>query len=134
MTKQELFTAVSAVIAAGLDADYWTEQLAKQQAAFNTALGDILARLPGVKVDDLTADNTNVLYAIAEQSVYLLRNYGSQTSGTAVTSESVDGLAVAYGVIGKSDGIISPRAMAYLDAAIAEIRAGKAANVRFVRG
>jgi len=37
-------------------------------------------------------------------------------------------------VIGKSDGIISPRAMAYLDAAIAEIRAGKAANVRFVRG
>jgi hypothetical protein len=134
MTKQEIFAAVSAVISAGLDADYWAEQQTRQEAAFNTALGDILARLPGVKADDLTADNTNVLYAIAEQAVYLLRNYGSQTSGTAVTSESVDGLAVAYGVIGKSDGIISPRAMAYLDAAIAEIRAGKAANVRFVRG
>ena len=134
MTTQELFTAVSDVISAGLDADYWAEQQTRQEAAFNTAVGDILARLPGVKVDDLTSDNGNVLYAIAEQAVYLLRNYGSQTSGTAVTSESVDGLAVAYGVIGKSDGIISPRAMAYLDAAIAEIRAGKAANVRFVRG
>ena len=134
MTRDELFAAVSAVISAGLDADYWTEQLERQNAAFNTSAGDIFARLPGVMMDDITANDTNVIHAIAEQAVYLLRNYGQQTTGQAVSSESVDGLAVAYGVIGKSDGIISPRALAYLDYALAEIRANGAAKIRFVRG
>lgn len=133
-TEFDLFTAVSAVLLAGLDADYWSENVTKQNAAFNTATGDILARLQGVKVDDITENDTNIIYAIAEQSVYLLRNYGDQTTGQAVSSESVDGLAIAYGVMGKSDGIISPRALAYLEQAIAENRAKSAAKIRFVRG
>lgn len=135
-TVFDLFTAVSEVISGGLDAEYWTEQEAKQKAAFNTACGDIFARLPGVKPEDVSYDQTNIIYAIAEQAVYLLRHYGEQTTGQQKASESVDGLSIAYSslVTTNADGIISPRALAYLQAAIAENRALKAAKIRFVRG
>lgn len=136
-TEFDLFTAVSSVIAAGLDAEYWTEQETKQRAAFNTACGDIFARLPGVKPEDVSYDQTNIIYAIAEQAVYLLRHYREQTTGQQKASESVDGLSIAYSSFvstANADGIISPRALAYLEAAIAENRGAKASKIRFVRG
>ena len=135
-TGFDLFTAVSTVLLAGLDADYWSENVTKQNAAFHTACGDIFARLSGVKPEDVTEEKTNIIYAIAEQAVYLLRHYGEQTTGQQKASESVDGLSIAYSslVTTNADGIISPRALAYLQAAIAENRGLKAAKIRFVRG
>jgi len=134
-TVFDLFTAVSAVISQGLDADYWMEQEAKQKAAFNTACGDIFARLPGVKPEDVSYDQTNIIYAIAEQAVYLLRHYGEQTTGQQKASESVDGLSISYSsLVSSTDGILSPRALAYLEQAKAELKRAKILGIRFNRG
>ena len=136
MTTEDLFAAVSAVVSAGMDAEYWTNQEAKRQAAFNTATGDILARLPGVTVEDITESSTNIIHAIAEQSVYLLRHYKEQTTGQQKVSESVDGVSMTYSnlVSTSTDGVISPRALAYLENAKKELKRAAFASLRFVRG
>ena len=134
MTREELYTAVRAVIEGSLDADFWTENAAKQTAALNSASNDILSRVPSVTLADLTADNSNIICAVAEQAVYLLRTHDAHADGTEVASESVDGVSMTYAHLGGSDGIISPRALAYLEQAQAEAKRAAMKKVRFIRG
>lgn len=135
MTDAELFNAVSNVLHAGLDADFWRSNSAKQTAAYNTAKNDIFARVSGLTLDKITPENTNVVLAIAEQAVWLLRNYEQQTTGQKVASESVDGASTTYADITLGgDGIISPRALAYLDQIKADMKRAAICNVRFIRG
>ena len=136
MTDAELKTAVFAAISAGLDAEYWASQQSKQDAAYNTAKNDIFARIAGLKVADVSADDTNVILAIAEQSLWLLRNYASTTDQvSAILSESVDGISRSYAASAETqNGTLSPRALAYLQQAIEEHRSLSIKNFRFVRG
>lgn len=135
MTDSEFFNAVSGVISSGLDADFWLENALKQHAAYASAKNDIFARVPGLSLDDLTPASTNVICAVAEQAVWLLRNYKEQSSGKKLVSESVDGASSTYADITTGgDGIISPRALAYLDGIKAEMKRAAIANIRFNRG
>jgi len=135
MTDSELKNAVFSAISAGLDAEFWADNALKQTAAYNSAKNDVFARVSGLSLDAITPGiQTPVVMAIAEQALYLLRNYAEQSTGQAVASESVDGLAVAYGVINKSDGILSPRALAYLDNIKTEMKRAAISGIRFNRG
>lgn len=134
MTREELYTAVRAVIEGGLDAAFWTENAEKQTAALNSASNDILSSVPSVKLDDLTADNSNIICAVAEQAVYLLRTHDDHATGTMLAAESTDGVSMTYSLLGHSDGVISPRALAYLEQAQAEAKRAVVAKVRFIRG
>jgi len=68
--------------------------------------------------------------AIAEQAVFLARNYGTTiTEGKVVTSESVSGLSVGYTIIGNS--VIASRAEQFIEKAK---RAALGASCRISRG
>lgn len=136
MTDTELKTAVFGAIAAGLDAEYWTSQQTRQNAAYNTAKNDIFARIAGLKVEDVASDDTNVICAIAEQAIWLLRNYASTTDQvSAILSESVDGISRSYSASAESqNGTLAPRALLYLQQAIEEHRSLSIKKFRFVRG
>ena len=134
MTREELFAAARTVIERGMDADFWTNNAAKQSAALNAAADDILSRIPAVPLADLTAANSNIICAVAEQAVYLLRTHDDHATGTMLAAESTDGVSMTYSLLGHSDGVISPRALAYLEQAQAEAKRRAVKNVRFIRG
>ncbi|MBO4620363.1 MAG: hypothetical protein J5654_09670 [Victivallales bacterium] len=118
MTDAEILTAVNAIFDTHLDGEYWAGlENTRKTAAVKTATLDILARVAWLSQEDIAA-NSPALYAIAEQAVYLSRNYADQTSGKVITSESVEGLSVGYTLVGGTSkwGIgLSPRAEAYLN-------------------
>jgi hypothetical protein len=137
MTESEFFNAVSGVLSSGLDADYWTDNALKQNAAYNAAKNDIFARVPGLTLDKITSESWNVICAVAEQAVWLLRHHAEQTTGKKIASESVDGASTTYADITSTsggDGIVSPRALAYLEQAKAEMKRAAISKIRFVRG
>ena len=51
-----------------------------------------------------------------------------------LAAESTDGVSMTYSLLGHSDGVISPRALAYLEQAQAEAKRAAVKNVRFIRG
>ena len=132
MTGAEITEAVNAVMAAHLDAAFWAgQESARTAAAVNMATGDVLAKLPGLTADKITDATGPVICAIAEQSVYLLRNYDAQTEGKVVTGEGVQGLSVSYTLIGDAANVgLAPRAATYLQQAKRQAM-GK---LRFSRG
>ena len=136
MTDAELLTTVTAIMSNHLDKTYWTGLDSDTKvAAVEMAKGDVLARLPGqtlAAINNETAQGNPVVLAMAEQAVYLARNYGQQVNGKVVTSEAVEGLSVGYTIIGKAETLgFSARAEAYLQQAI---RANRARGIRFTRG
>ena len=133
MTGAEIAEAVNAAMAAHLDAAFWARQeSARTAAAVNMATGDVLAKLPGLTADKITDATGPVICAIAEQSVYLLRNYDAQTEGKVVTSEGVEGLSVGYTLIGDAGNVgFAPRAMTFIMQAKQALRGKK---MRFNRG
>lgn len=136
MTDNELETAIVSAMSTHLDAAYWGTIAAESKtAAINMAKFDVLSRIPGETIDAISATGATgnpVVLAILEQAVYLLRNYGEQTSGKVITSESVEGLSVGYTLIGDSSKIgFSERAAQYV--ALAKHQA-RAKGIRFSRG
>lgn len=133
MTEDEILTSADEWLSSGLDAAYWASlDAGTKAAAVRTATQDVLARLPGMTEERLSGAKSAAVLAIAEQAVYLARNYGAQTAGKVITSESVSGISVGYTLIGDGkDAGISPRALSYLKAAR---RAALCAGLRFQRG
>lgn len=134
MTDAELLAAVSACIASGLDAAYWASQSATQAAACRMAAGDIFARLSGVSQETVTDTAGSLISAIAEQAVFLLRTHEERAEGKVITGESVEGLSASYTLLGgaNADGVLAPRAAAYLERAKKALRAS--GKFRFGRG
>lgn len=134
MTDAEILEQLNEIFASHLDADYWASQTdGRKAAAAKTATMDILARVPWLAQDDIEAGSA-ALYAIAEQAVYLSRNYSEQTGGKVITSESVEGLSVGYTLVGGAGkwGLgLSPRAEAYLEQLQ---KSRKTIGIRFSRG
>lgn len=134
MNDSEILESLDEIFQTHLDSDFWAGlEKSKKEACAKTATMDILARAPWMTEDDI-GDYPVSLYAIAEQAVWLARNYSEQTGGKIVTSESVEGLSVGYTLVGGASkwGVgIAPRAEAYLD----RLQKGrKAAGIRFTRG
>lgn len=130
MTEAELADAVNAYFASHLDAAFWGGlSAAAKDGAVAMAQSDILAELPGVTLADIST-GCFALKAIAEQAVYLARNYDRMTEGKVLTSESVEGLSEGYTLINSKVGL-SFRAEAFLKRAKS---AFSGATLRVVRG
>lgn len=133
MTFAELTGVIDDILRNSLDAAYWAAVAGPtQNAAINMATKDILARLPGVRLDDVPSSTDGpVVNAIAEQTVYLLRTHDEQAEGKVVTGEGVQGLSVSYTLIGDAANVgLAPRAATYLQQAKRQAM-GK---LRFSRG
>lgn len=130
MTGAELSAAVDRYFETHLDAEFWTGlSLAAKSGAVAMALDDVLSELPGMMLDDLTA-NSYAVKAIAEQAVYLARNYESMNEGKVLTSESVEGISEGYTIVSGKVGL-SFRAEAFIKRAKSAYLGG---SVRVVRG
>lgn len=109
MTQQELETAVDAYFDAHLDKTFWAGLSAdKRSASVAMALSDVLSLIDGLTPDKITSGSVAVK-ALAEQAVFLARNYDNLTEGKVVTSEGVEGVSTGYTLIG--DMAVAFRAM-----------------------
>ena len=110
MTQEELITAVDGYFNRHLDKKYWNELPEDTRAgAVEMAFNDVAGQIPGLKMANLTADAIAV-HAIAEQAVFLVRNYDSIAEGKITTSESAEGVSAGYTLLGSASFGISPRA------------------------
>ncbi len=129
MTFAELQTSVNSYFAVHMDASYWAglDDTAKANAT-STALSDILAAVGLADVSEI-ADATPAAKAVAEQAVYLSRNYAEIATGKATTSEGLGDLSASYTLLSDaSKWGISPRAQSFIKQAKA-LR-----GFRFARG
>lgn len=127
MNDTELLAAVDSYFAAHLDAAFWSGRSAPDKnAAVTMAKNQVLAELNLSAVPDQIP---NVIFAIAEQAVFLAHNYDSMKEGKVVTGESVGDLSVSYSLLAGSG--ISTFARFFLDTAK---RAVSPALVRIGRG
>ena len=130
MTGAELALAVDNYFAEHLDAVFWGGlSSASRTGAIAMACNDVLGELPGVVLDDLS-ETDYAVKAIAEQAVYLARNYESLNEGKVLTSESVEGLSEGYTLVSSKVGM-SFRAEAFIKRAKSAYSGG---SVRVSRG
>ncbi len=131
MTQEELITAVDGYFDRHLDKKYWNEQPEETRAgAVAMAFNDVSAQISGLRMENLSADAVAV-NAIAEQAVFLVRNYESISEGKITTSESVEGVSAGYTLLGSVSFGISPRAASLIQYAK---RLYCANSARIVRG
>ena len=130
MTKEELFAAVDDYFLYHLDSNFWSN-LPKEskEAAISMAINDVLSELIGLSISKISAGSF-AFKAIAEQAVFLARNYESMAEGKVVTSESVEGLNTGYTLISEKFGI-SFRALSFIKRAKSLVNGG---SVRISRG
>lgn len=130
MTAEELTASVDAYLAKHLDAAFWASlDAARRTAAIAMAEFDIFAELPDATLENRKADSFTAK-AIAEQAVFLARNYENINEGKVVTSENVGGVSQGYTLIGDRPGL-SFRAAAFIKRAKAAIAGG---SMRVSRG
>ncbi|MCD8295003.1 MAG: hypothetical protein LUE27_07165 [Clostridia bacterium] len=130
MTADELYGAVDAYLSSHLDASYWSGlDESARSGAVAMAEFDILAELPGISLDGIGAGSFACM-AIAEQAVYLARNYENLSEGRIVTSESVGDVSEGYTVVSDNLGL-SFRAAAFIKRAKSELTGG---SIRIARG
>lgn len=131
MNKVELESAIDVYFSNHLDKAYW-ESLAvdTRSACVVMALGDIGAIVTGLTIDRIQSADSATVKAVAEQAVFLSRNYGDISEGKIATSESVEGVSTGYSLIGSSF-LISPRAEIFIKQAKREITGN---SVRISRG
>lgn len=113
MTSDELIASVDAYFEVHLDSAYWVGLTSDvRSAAVTMALSDILAELPWMTLDDILSGSYPAK-AIAEQAVFLARNYESLIENKVVSSEGIDGISTSYSLIGNNPGM-SYRASMYV--------------------
>ena len=112
MTMQELETSVDEYFNFHLDKTFWIGLSSeKRSASVGMALSDVLAMIDGLVLDKIVSGSM-VFKAIAEQAVFLARNYELLVEGKVVTSEGVEGISTGYTLIG--DMVVSYRAVPYI--------------------
>ena len=130
MTGTDLASAVDRYFETHLDSAFWSGLTsAAKTGAVAMACNDVLSELPGVVLDDLSND-TYAVKAIAEQAVYLARNYENINEGKVLTSESVEGLSEGYTLVSSKVGL-SFRAESFIKRAKSAYFGG---SVRVFRG
>ena len=130
MTYEEFFSAVDQYFVNHLDAKFWSElPVESRHAAANMAVDDVLSELAGVTRERIIA-GSYTFKAVAEQAVFLARNYESMTEGKVVTSEGLEGLSTGYTLISDKFGI-APRAASFIKRAKTLTNGG---SMRIMRG
>lgn len=130
MNIDELGEMVDQYFSVHLDRVYWQGlDKATRAGAVQMAVNDIAVAIPGISLEALGAIAPAV-NAIAEQAVYLARNYARQTFGRVVTGEGVDGISNSYALLGDNPGI-SFRAEPFIKEAKRLVRGN---SVRIARG
>ena len=130
MTIEELATLVDQYFALHLDSSYWGQlSIDIKMGAISMASSDIFALVPRLSMDTIQSGSA-AIKAIAEQAVFLSRNYDQIQEGKVLTSESVEGISAGYTLIGSSFGL-SSRASSYIDQAKRE---NMGSTIRIVRG
>lgn len=130
MTSDELFNHIEAYFDIHLDSTFWKSlPVESRQAAVSMALDDVLSELPGATLKKISL-NSYTFKAVAEQAVFLARNYESMTEGKVVTSESVEGLSTGYTLISDKFGI-GNRAASFINRAKTLTNGG---SMRIMRG
>lgn len=130
MELEEIRTAVDGYFSVHLDAGYWNNLDAQTRlSAVTMAISDICSVVQGLTLDRITPESP-AINAIAEQAVYLVRNYETIAEGKVATSESAEGISTGYTLINSSFGI-SPRAEAFTNQLKRLFYAG---TVRIARG
>ena len=110
MTQEELITAVDGYFDRHLDKAYWHSLPEETRAgAVVMAYNDVAGQIAGLSMDKITSDAV-VINAIAEQAVFLVRNYDSIAEGKITTSESTEGVSAGYTLLGSVSFGIAPRA------------------------
>jgi hypothetical protein len=130
MILDELITEVDSYFNTHLDSSFWKAlPVESRQAAVSMALDDVLSELPGATLRKMCS-GSYTFKAVAEQAVFLARNYESMTEGKVVTSESVEGLSTGYTLISDKFGI-GNRAASFINRAKTLTNGG---FMRIVRG
>lgn len=123
MTREELIQAVDTYFLTHLDKSFWAGLASdSREAAVSMALDDILSELPGVTLEGMKTGSF-AFKAVAEQAVYLARNYESLSEGKVITGEGAEGVNASYTLINANAGI-SFRAAAYIQRAKSAITGG----------
>ena len=105
MTSDELIASVDAYFEVHLDSAYWAGLTSNvRSAAVTMAMSDILSELPWMCIGDIIPGSYPAM-AIAEQAVFLARNYESLIENKVVSSEGIDGISTSYSLIGNNPGI-----------------------------
>lgn len=123
MNDTEISTAVETYFSNHLDATYWAGLSSDVKAqAVSMAKSDVAAELPAsFRFDTLPDPETETVRpsksdfavgAIAEQAVFLARNYSSQTNGRVVQSQTLGELSQTFKYL--SDGTLAPRAVNFI--------------------
>lgn len=131
MTNGELVAEIGEYLHSHLDNGFWygLDEETRSAGVF-TAFSDVCVRIPGLTLENLQK-GSNAVKAIAEQAVFLVRNYADLTAGKIATSEGVEGISTGYTLLNGADAGFSPRAASFVQLAKREARAG---GVRFTRG
>lgn len=100
MNLIELRQKVDDYLTSHMDAAFWhSRSEAEKTAALTMSKNLVCAELCRAAVDDSIPE---AIYAIAEQAVYLARNYETMREGKIVTSEGVGDLSVGYTLLAGS--------------------------------
>eukprot|EP00831_Metopus_contortus_P078330 TRINITY_DN7555_c0_g1_i4.p1 TRINITY_DN7555_c0_g1~~TRINITY_DN7555_c0_g1_i4.p1 ORF type:complete len:698 (-),score=105.19 TRINITY_DN7555_c0_g1_i4:951-3044(-) len=131
MTNLELLQYVDEYFANHLDKGYWSGLSDDfKGGAVAMALSDVLAQVSGLTPDKITSGSA-AGKAVAEQAVFLARNYNSLSEGKVVTSEGAEGVSGGYTLLEGATSGISFRAMPFIRQAK---RAVSGNSVRLSRG
>ena len=114
MTQEELFAAVDGYFNRHLDKAYWNNLPEDTRAgAVTMAFNDVAGQVNGLTMQNITADAV-AIHAVAEQAVFLVRNYESIAEGKITTSESAEGVSAGYTLLESTSFGIAPRAAAMI--------------------
>ena len=131
MTQEEIFAAVDGYFNRHLDKAYWNNLPEDTRAgAVEMAFNDVSGQITGLTMTNITADSV-AIKAVAEQAVFLARNYDSIAEGKITTSESAEGVSAGYTLLGSVSFGIAPRAASFIQHAK---RLYFANSARIVRG
>lgn len=96
MTNEELSQYVDEYFASHLDSSYWSGLAAgSKTGAVAMALSDVLAQVNGLELAKITSGSA-AAKAVAEQAVFLARNYESLSEGKVVTSDGAEGVSSSF--------------------------------------
>ena len=129
MTQAEVEIVIDDYFNIHLDKDYWTGLTAEvRTACVSMAVSDVCVELNITELDPLNAPS---LKAVAEQAVFLSRNYGKQKEGKVVISQTLPpGLSQSFKLLNGDNPIIAPRAKLF----IKQAKAATSRTIRLVRG
>ena len=114
MNDLELLQYADEYFARHLDKGFWSALSDDiKGGALAMALSDVTAQINGLSLNSISPGSA-AAKAVAEQAVFLARNYDSISEGKTVTSEGAEGVSAGYSLLNGTASGISFRAMPFI--------------------